>query len=444
MGSASIDYNATMLSTEKNQRVSESSKIRRRPISSTRRRVFTLFTVICSTVLTYYFCEAIYRILWYRKIINAEFFPDVVTDAPMDRFNEKTGFSYIPNTRTRYLKYKSGERLPIDKVIRINNMGHISWHDDQLDKPESEYRIAVLGDSFTAALEMHKPWPDILEELLNRDDHLKEVVGVSSFNVINFGQDGIGLIQCADIHRYEVSRYKADLVILNFITEDVVRRYVYRDTVKRNLEDFKYQIEVHTFSLPCTLKNAVCFLGTVSLDISDFETAEKRKRLKQDVADLQLRRTHWFSAYPELLASRIGYRFGLRPRLFGPQGYTQFHNPETGLKLGLEACRRIKQTSKDSLFLFIPIVTPWELTQSPRNLKIMYALAAELRATNMERYLPRVSDAMETDRWFIPDDGHFSDYGGTIYAQAVHKKLKVHLAPDKKSARDSEHLDGTR
>lgn len=404
-------------------------------ISSLKRKLFMVLTLVASTVLTYSICEAVYRYSEYRQLVSGKVHPDVVTESPTDRFDPQTGYSYIPNTRTRYQKFTSdGEPLPVDNVIRFNNKGHVSWNDDRVEKPASEFRIAVLGDSFTAALEMSKPWPDVLEELLNQDPDLKQKLGISTFNVINFGQDGIGIIQCAEIHRHKVSLYDADLVALNFISDDVLRSFTHRTTVERDMGDFRYHVTVHTYSLPCTLENPGSFLGTVSLARRDFEATEKWKRLRQDIGRLQLRRVRWFSLYPELIASKIGNRIGLPPRLFNPYELSQYLDDESGYDLAVQACRRIKNTSKDALFLYIP--AKWEIpvqqtatAQNSSTVRRILALAPDLDVTDMGRYFAReLSDPRDVERCFIPKDGHFSDYGGRVYAQAVYRKLKQHLS----------------
>lgn len=408
--------------------------IRNQRLSPLKRKLFASLTLLGATFVSYYVCEAVYRSSKYMQLIDGTYFPVSVTETPFQRFDPDTGFSYLPNTITRFLKFNpDDERLLVDNTIHINNKGHVSRNDDLFEKPAAEFRIAMLGDSYTACLEMREPWPDILQKLLNQDQKLKKALGVSTFKVINFGQYGIGITQCAKIHQYEVSRYDADLVVLNFVTDDLLRRFIYRNVVERDLGEFRYHIAISSHTLPCAAVNPKSSFGAVSVARTDFESPEKWLRLKKDIASFQRHRIRWLSLYPELLASRIGYRFGFHPHLEGYDQLAHYLDDDTGFPLAIEACRQIESTSRDAIFLFIPVneYVPLQenqtMYQSPLVRRIVTA-APELNVTDMSDYLFRaISDPRELQRCFIPNDGHFTDFGGSVYAQAVYKMLQQHF-----------------
>ena len=101
----------------------------------------------------------------------------------------------------------------------------MSHYDDHVDKAPGEFRIAVIGDSFTDCTNTN--WPDVLHDLLNQDEQLKARLKVSNFSVLNFGRSGIGLQQFAAIYDHEVAAYHPDLVLVNFITGDIYRKFLW-------------------------------------------------------------------------------------------------------------------------------------------------------------------------------------------------------------------------
>ena len=383
-----------------------------------RKRVFVAITVIGAALVTYYCCEAVYRFGKYRQLIEADFKFNAVSEDPILKFNGNTGFSYIANTKTQYRKFSRNDgQLLIDHTLHVNNAGHVSKRDVVVEKPDSEFRIAVLGDSFTAALEMDEPWPDRLQTLLNEDVELKESLGCSAFRVMNFGQDGIGFIQFDSIHAHAVTPHNPDLVIVNFITDDLMRRFVYRDTLRRTLDGFSYDIELHSYSLPCDLSNAECFLGPVSVADDVFANPEKQTRLKRDIARLRIEQISWFSPYPELIASRIG-----RSRLFHSSDVARVHGDIQSTFLSVIAiCHHIRNTSKSALFLWMPISVA-EMQTTPRIVQRIVESVPGIRLTPMSNYLPRDVDAFQS--MFVPDDGHLNDAGGAVYAAAVYRRLQ--------------------
>ena len=82
-------------------------------------------------------------------------------------------------------------------------------------------RIAVVGDSLTAAREMRVPWPDLLEDFL-RDDSRVAALGRTP-RVYNLGQPGAGFLHFERIARGQADVLDPDLVIVNYIEDDFLR-----------------------------------------------------------------------------------------------------------------------------------------------------------------------------------------------------------------------------
>jgi hypothetical protein len=104
--------------------------------------------------------------------------------------------------------------------VHINSAG-LRDREHALAKPTGVYRIAVLGDSYAAALEVDQPqafW-SVLERRLNDC----RAFGPATVEVINFGVAGFGTAQQLLTLRERAWDYAPDLVLLAFLTGNDVR-----------------------------------------------------------------------------------------------------------------------------------------------------------------------------------------------------------------------------
>lgn len=102
-----------------------------------------------------------------------------------------------------------------DVTVRTNSAGqHDREHSKQ--KPPNTYRIAILGDSFTEALQVpiEKTFSSVLERELAGCNELKG----KNVEVINFGVSGYGTAQELQMLRHYAWDYSPDLVLLAFFT----------------------------------------------------------------------------------------------------------------------------------------------------------------------------------------------------------------------------------
>jgi lysophospholipase L1-like esterase len=95
----------------------------------------------------------------------------------------------------------------------------LGFHDVEhtLQKPEGTYRILFLGDSFTEAIQvpLQKTFHQLIEKELNeRVDFQVEV--------ISMGRSGAGTQKCYDILMDTGLRYAPDLVLMQFLSNDLI------------------------------------------------------------------------------------------------------------------------------------------------------------------------------------------------------------------------------
>src|SRR5205085_1359395 len=99
-----------------------------------------------------------------------------------------------------------------------------------LVKPPHTFRIAFLGDSFTAAEQVEEPECFVrrTETLLNEDLAKK---GIRDFQVevVNFGIGGFEIQQYVLCYENYVRKYKPDLVVVaSFVHNDLIGNVFYR------------------------------------------------------------------------------------------------------------------------------------------------------------------------------------------------------------------------
>jgi hypothetical protein len=107
-----------------------------------------------------------------------------------------------------------------EAYVAINNDGlRDREHPEQ--KPENTLRIAVLGDSYTAALQVavDMAFWSILEHRLNACG----LFGTKKIEVINFGVGGYGTAQELLTLQHRVWKYSPDIVLLAFFSGNDIR-----------------------------------------------------------------------------------------------------------------------------------------------------------------------------------------------------------------------------
>lgn len=122
------------------------------------------------------------------------------------QFHPVFGRFHIPNKEGLHISNEFRTR------IKINSKG-LRDREYSYEKSEEVFRILVLGDSFSAAMEVElkDAYHEIIETLLNED---KSIAG--KVEVINGGYGGWGTCDQLEFFRQEGRKYQPDLVLLAF------------------------------------------------------------------------------------------------------------------------------------------------------------------------------------------------------------------------------------
>ncbi len=331
-------------------------------------------------------------------------------------------YAFDPNTGYRYPPNFEGKRgAPWHSHWRTNSHGHVSKFEYPVEKPEGEFRIAVLGDSFTANTNNNVRWTEVLEEALNSEPAWRKHVGDKFTRVINFGVDGFGMVQFGLMTRHHAMRFSPDLIVVNFISDDLLRtlKFPYPSVAGQNREQV-----MHTYI---------------------------QRRMLDPIK--------WFRVYPELLAATIGPKLGLGAgipmdarTIAAREIATHYTDRREAVRASSAAMADILKLHPRVLFVQAPLYH--EMTNEPN--KEWIGLVEEVQKAipaakmvslrnSMESLLVGKRDgahpelkglslhqiiALPQDKWpeiykwfFLPDDVHYSDYGTTLYAKQVAKLL---------------------
>jgi hypothetical protein len=141
--------------------------------------------------------------------------------APPAEFDPIMGYRWLRGP-IRLLRVMNGE-LITDSTCSGNNYGYNCSYDFTPKKPSRRtYRLVVLGDSFTAGLNMPLSWPQRLQQLLrSRPDRWHEV------QVYPFAIDGGGLVNWYSVFVNQIlPEFEFDGLIIASWYEDLGRKWI--------------------------------------------------------------------------------------------------------------------------------------------------------------------------------------------------------------------------
>jgi hypothetical protein len=390
-----------------------------------------LALMLVSILITYSMLEIGFRIFRRMKLPQeyAEYYFQAI-DAPIYLLDEKIGYRYKPNAQVFYANFNFDNTILQSNHFNVNNLGHIAPNDDALAKPDVEFRIAILGDSFTASIHNDIPWTHLLEENLNADADLKKSLRVAHFKVINFGMDGTGIAQWEQVAINAVAPYTPDLVIINFITEDIRRKFVWRTSVQPKQSNSNYQLGLMCSSLPATLDNRDCaILKMLVLKRAVFDDQNELSRIKREIYNQEVERIEWLAPYPELVARTFGRLWGWDTRLTPSRREIPYYESDAdAIRASASALQNIRAHFPNVLVLHNPDPPETLDRSTPALVARLMREPSGADIVRMVNFLPQAVDETEIKSWFkLPWDPHFSNYGAQVYAQAVYGRVRARL-----------------
>ena len=347
-------------------------------------------------------------------------------------------------------------RIVLEFRFRTNNMGFISDRDYSLRSEGNEYRIVVLGDSFTGTTTVHAQWVDEVETLLNHDDNLKTLLRVDSIRLYNLGEPGAGFGHFSANYFNQGKFLKPDMVLINYVESDFPRGFTpYHDLPDAEKERHTYGTGFVTYPSarekvggsmyvicthpPISLQNMTCnpnsyLLMPEELVHNPVEVGETKKMILADYVGTTLRSTF----VPLGLLKILGFDVSLpQLRLAIIAGTYPFkkHNPGSWDTDSQDVSRAAGYISKilDDHSNVLITLNPmfWDVFPERKpyaQTDLLARFDKRIHVIEMRDVLPLPKEEEAIKRWYnLPWDGHMSDYGGKIYSQGIACMIRQHL-----------------
>src|SRR5262245_20063989 len=190
-------------------------------------------SVAMSVLVTLLVLEAFYRVFHYWTLPN-NLFARVSAQFPGNsQIHTNANEQYLPDMNLGYVyapNFQGHRGEPWHSRCGTTSHRHVSQFEYPQRKPRGEFRIGIIGDSMTASIHNNVRWTEVLEAELNASPKWRARVGGAFTRVINFGVDGMGMIQFAAVLRHHAMDFEPDLVVVNFISDDILRRFRYKST----------------------------------------------------------------------------------------------------------------------------------------------------------------------------------------------------------------------
>jgi hypothetical protein len=437
-----------------------------------RHRLFEALLVAASLLAGYLLIEIAYRgYLYYVYVVDAHFAVKTIDVSPLVELGA-TGSPfgiYQPRKPITLTSYDESGNILEHHTIAINNFGWVSQNDYSRAKPTGEYRIAIIGDSMTASVNNERAWPDTLQTNLNADRGLLKALGVEHISVLNLGVAGASMQFMAYPLALIARRFSADLVVVNFILDDLRRRHgdaftnidprptfpaepaVSEETVPLVMPPHMLidEVGINFFgcSPPYELWNLACRVSPLFVVPHGTQLDTDRiNRIKSQLGAEVFRYHVVTSKEPLLLLEVLGHP--AVERLPAPNFLRRFlrqkHSAEDlmsdlvqtpakeeeDLEIAERVAEFIKAIHHEVMFTHNP--SYWQLTgQIPTPALVRLGEAFErkgIELIRMEKYLPTGRGQRDWYGWYnLPHDGHWSDFGADIYADAVYKVVREKL-----------------
>jgi hypothetical protein len=147
-----------------------------------------------------------------------------VFNTSLYKYDDAHGYAYVPGKKCVGLLVRDGQAVRTLEG-HVNADGNIGR--EPAEAEDSEYRILVLGDSFTS----NPIGPD---GPITWTDYLRDVPWVDEgrpVRILNAGRDGYSVLQMVELGADLIESYEPHLVILAIIADDLTRDRFWRSTV---------------------------------------------------------------------------------------------------------------------------------------------------------------------------------------------------------------------
>lgn len=413
-----------------------------------KRRVFSwlanMLLVVFSLSVAIGACEMYLRMEKHLSNTTNADFPVYARNIEYESFNPATEDTiygrHSPSKPFIRSIYNEKGELKQSNHVSINNYGWISRHDYPFKKSPDEYRIAMIGDSFTGTTTNERIWADTVQDLINKDKELLKAIGKKRVTVFNIGEEGAGFSYFYFPLSYITYRFSPDLTVINYITEDVFRKHVLPDGIEEDASKIPVKfppsvanknnvtkiLEFNGVKVPvnCWDKSFPTNCTTLEWYIPDGRQYSKDEiyQIKKYVVD-QL-------SWDNTVLSRKSFLLN-----FLQQYLTQAAPASISTMAGADDIERsVHDTVRMRRYLPNIILAHVPTFADMGGKKHLEVAEAELRGKfkaesftlyPMEHWMPVHRDLKEIIDWYnLPHDGHWSNKGADLYAKAMYRVIR--------------------
>ena len=402
-------------------------------------------------------CEVFLRIQKHMENTVSAQFPVYARNIEFRQYDASTPGtvygSFAPNSSFIRTIYNEKGELKQRNNVSINNFGWISRYDYQLQKEPDEFRIAMIGDSFTGTTTNERVWSDTVQDALNKDKALLKAIGKKRVTVLNLGEAGAGLGYFHYPLSYAAYLFSSDLVIVNFITEDIFRRHHFPDFAPpdpRNIDSALMGIKAKEQPIQRLMEfdgvkvPVFCDSYHLLVDCSAHEwTIPSNKDYAPEAINTIKRAVANELSWNRTIASDRLFLLDFLKQS-APEAMSSALYQED-VEASVAALKAMRAYLPDMMIAHVPTYNEMHPSIGlKRYVKHLHTTSdsfynqlehAGFTVNQMAHWMPVQHDAKEVIHWYnLPHDGHWSDKGADLYAAAMHQLIRTRFLPNRKLA----------
>jgi hypothetical protein len=414
-------------------------------------------------VLSLLLVEAGYRGYLYQTYVVDLNFQVVTADTKPPSAQPSIVYGVYDRGVSHWTRYQLDGTVMMEATVHTNNLGWVSRHDYHLPRKPREYRIAVVGDSFAASTTNNRPWPDQLQEILNSDYDLLRSLNVDRISVLNISLAGATYSVMAGDLFDAANRLDSDLILLNMAvgvfgrgqapiqpaTErsnapltELPSRLDRRDRAAVVIDGIQIPLSCQP---PQVIANPDCRVAPVwYLEPGRRLAPGDVLEVKRQLAGMILLERVITALRPLALLEIFGHPIIPRTAAQAGNANPSQDSDQSKIDYVLSAIEIMRSMRPNTLFVVNPSSRVLNnINAAETKLQDSFVKAAAERsipAVDMRGFLPLELGATEWQKWYVPNDGHWSDYGAGQYASALRRVIRLHLNLDDRPRAASEAL----
>ncbi len=352
-----------------------------------------------------------------------------------------TTYSKEPHNKGKWYEFSEGLKFEFQNEVAFNNWGFRFHEDYSAQKRDSEFRIAVFGDSYTENETNDFSWVTPFSEALKSNEELKKALDARNIVVANFSRSGSGVIHMSRELVKVGKLFKPDLVVFAFIDEDFRRIGKSRKKLKpyKTVDDLltRYNFKCPQKAVPGALNFYAC-VSNSGISRSFFYNGNNEKEiLKKD----NLEKLKDYMKYHVFMKSRESIIWKEVKKHI--QKIESGGSKEEYFKSFEEAVLYAKQVQKNLLFLHLPafyeVINQSSEKASPKPFEYwpdFFNRRPDVPLISLKKYLPENASYKERSSWFmLPYDGHPSNKGALLYGQTSADLIARYLVSRKRKTK---------